>query len=109
MTFIAGESKPLRIATRYDLSGATGLSLVVHRPDGSSFIVTNPDLQVGTVDVTAGGETVAANTYVTWRPSSSHFPQKGRYKLQLSVTGGAGLELASVTKSLVVEARLVSA
>lgn len=104
---VAGEIKPIRINTKKDISGFTGIALIAQRPDGSGFTASDPDIQLGSVDVVDDhGNTLFANQYVTYSTTATDFPVHGRYKLQLYVAGSDGFALSSVTKILHVDRRL---
>jgi len=103
---VAGESKTLRINTKYDLSGASTLKMVVHHPDGQRATIINPRLTVGAVDVVDGKITLNANEYIMLKTDVNDFPIADDYRLQISATDNTGLEIASLVKLLTVQKRL---
>lgn len=105
---IEGEygDKSLVINTRYDLSGQTGLNLVVLRPDGTGFSRNEVDVSVGLVDTTDDdGNTVLANEYVKYTLKNGDISLPGRYRLQLTVNGNSG-QLVSLEKYVDVKKKI---
>lgn len=55
-----------RLSVGFDISGFTTLTLVITRPDGTSFTRTNPAVSAPAVDVTTTMGLFPANTYAQY-------------------------------------------
>lgn len=103
--YVAGEyGKTLVLNAGVDISpgaGATALSVVIRRPDGST--VTSPATPtVGTTDLTVDGITYAANRHALYVTQDGDIPANidGYYSIQLSVEFGATSRRKSITRTL---------
>lgn len=98
MASVAGEVKPLRINTRYDLTGAISFSLEIIDPSGGTNTITT-SITVGTVDITSSGGTIYyAHQYVIYDPGAVIFPLSGLHNLKLTVNFGATKTLKTFYK-----------
>ena len=89
MTIKVGEKgQPLKIATGFDMSGSTGLSIVFTAPtNGTSFTVTNlttPAVTAPAVDLTNDpsfnpAQNVAASTYFQYTTDGTEFDVAGNW------------------------------
>lgn len=77
----------------YDISGNTALTLTFTRPDGSTFIKSNPQVSVGGSPLTTDIGTFAANQYAACLFADGDLTEPGTY--------GARLTYTDVTKRLV--------
>ena len=95
MSLVAGTyGVLLRIDLEEDVSGYSGVSLLITPPSGPAVSRTPA---VGAQDVIEAGVTLPANTYVEYPTVAGDFAIPGRYTLQVQVDFGAPKRLKTVS------------
>lgn len=82
---VTEKGQPFRIATGFDMSSSTGLSIKFTKPDATTFTVTQattPAVTAPAVALTNDPElgTVAASTYFEYTTDGTEFDQAGTWK-----------------------------
>jgi hypothetical protein len=67
----------------FDMSGATGLSILFTRPDGTTFTVTEPQVAIGSTNVTVPGGIFNAHQYVTYYFIQGQLTKAGSWQARL--------------------------
>ena len=88
VTFNVGEyGKALNINTNYNMGAFTALSLVITRPDGTTFTRTNPAVTiVASSLVTLDAGTFAANQYMRYLIQDGDLTVPGEYAVRATYT-----------------------
>ena len=100
---VTEKGQPFRIATGYDMSSSTGLSIKFTAPDLTTFTVnqgTTPAVTAPAVALTSDPElgTVAASTYFEYTTDGTEFDQAGEWTAcGVFSTAALTLEANSVT------------
>lgn len=70
---------PFRIATGFDMSGSTALSIIFTKPDGTTLTKTNPDVTAPAVALVNDPDlgNVAASTYFEYTNAIDDYDQVG--------------------------------
>jgi len=74
---------PFRVATGFDMSGSTALSLIFTRPDGTQLTKTNPDVTAPAVPLAGDPDlgSVAASTYFEYTNTVDDYDQEGTWEV----------------------------
>ena len=105
MGIVANEyGKTIVLDCGFDLSGQTGLSLIIDRPNGTTLSLSGADgLAVGNSDLVINSVTYSANQYVTYTLADGDLPVSGEHKRKLSVSFPSK-RLVTITEAFTVEA-----
>ena len=72
-----------RFGVGFDLSTATALTLTFTKPDETTLVVTNPTVEVGSVDASTDLGTFSANEYVRYTFAQGDVDQAGEWRAVL--------------------------
>ena len=72
------------MALSFDLSGYTGLMLTFTKPDGTVMTRTNPQVVMGTTEITTTLGTLAPNTWVSYTFANGEVDQSGVWSVRLT-------------------------
>ena len=81
----------------FNLSSWTSLNLIFTKPSGTSLIVTNPEVSLGTVDIITNIQRFSAYTYVVYVFASGNVDQAGTWKVRLEYEDATPRKLISTT------------
>lgn len=75
-------------STGYDMSGFTALSLTFTKPDGTTLVVTNPDVTVPGTDIETTAGLFVANEYVRYVFVDGDVDQTGDWTARVTYDDG---------------------
>lgn len=80
----------------FDISGFTALTIEFTKPDGTALVVTNPDVEVGAMDVNTVWGLFPANKYFAYRFQNGDVDQAGVWSVRSTYLDGSQYLISDV-------------